>query len=169
MWCHGVGQKEESHVNTNEGGEWGWGCKWVCARQNLFQFIFVCRNDGPMSIRTQQSLHENRYWRDASLNISISYMQLFGEINMRGHYPGPCYGRQDQECGPQSMTKENWARAGHVLTEPEYEKWVLLLQEAIVKDLSHSKECVELSSLAMSMNSGRFQKWAEDWLCELSW
>lgn len=78
-----------------------------------------------------------RYFHLKSHNLSVTYLQQFGSLPMRGHYVGECNGKgsvqlkmgeigNDKQkigsCGPEGMTKEALAMEGKVLDDWQFHK-----------------------------------------------
>ena len=78
-----------------------------------------------------------RYFHLKSHNLSVTYLQQFGSLPMRGHYVGECNGKGSVQlkmgeiengkkkigsCGPEGMTKEALAMEGKVLDERQFHK-----------------------------------------------
>jgi hypothetical protein len=81
------------------------------------------RPEGPWNPDFEMRTEENRFFSEPDLNLSVSYLQVFGGFPMHGHFPGQCRGVAGGplQCSVANMTKAALAAAAHVLTSKEYD------------------------------------------------
>uniref|UniRef100_A0A6U4JN35 SGNH domain-containing protein n=2 Tax=Hemiselmis andersenii TaxID=464988 RepID=A0A6U4JN35_HEMAN len=128
-WPDDTGEKEGFNPCREAWGQGGWKVFYQTSSK-LLKGKEICdcfRLDGPMSRNTQNTLVENRYFHLAAHNLSVTYLQLFGVLPMRGHWPTEeCRNKKRGEdgCGPDSMSKSEVAKNLHVLQEEEYNTYL---------------------------------------------
>ncbi len=78
---------------------------------------------GPWNPDFEMRTEENRFFSLPALNLSLSYLQVFGGFPMHGHFPGACRGVSGGDerdtgarCSCANMSKASLAAAAQVLT-----------------------------------------------------